>query len=52
MDEATDSNDDFHRPPLIHPDVQVNISVLQNPQAWIVDEVPPEELVPFDDLVP
>lgn len=34
MDEATDSNDDFQQtPPPLQPEVQVNIPVLQNPQA-------------------
>lgn len=53
MDEEIDSDDDFNQPPpLIQLDVHVNIPVLQNPQAWIVDEVPLEDLIPFDELVP
>ena len=54
MDDVTDSDDEFLQPPapLVQSEVQVNISVVQNPQAWIVDEVPLEDLVPFDDLVP
>ncbi|CAD6219938.1 unnamed protein product [Miscanthus lutarioriparius] len=49
MDDVTDSDDEFLQPPapLVQSEVQVNISVVQNPQAWIVDEVPLEDLLGF-----
>lgn len=51
--DDTDSDNEFNQIPAPRPQVvQVNILVLQNPQPWIVEEVPLQELVHFDDLAP
>jgi hypothetical protein len=52
MDDVTDSNEDIPPPPLVPPVVQVNIPFVQNPQNFLVDEVPLEDLIPFDDPIP